>query len=472
MNYQSRLSQAVYFSTPAAVKNLLSSVYGFQQRRRRYGREFEEALAFLRESQFWPNERLRDHQKEQRDRFLETVLKITPFYRSRPHYGKEFGNGTFENLPVLSKADVREFSRELIPDNLDSIPHTWKHTSGTTGTSLNFPISVRAFQQEYALRSLHNSWGGVSLEGRDRIAFCAGHPVAAADRHRPPFWAHDWANNMVFFSSYHLKASNMEAYVRELERFQPVMISGYPSSIYLLAIAYAKHRRTNLPLRSIFTSSETLFPFQRERIEQIFEAKVFNYYGNTELCANVLECEKGELHLKPEYSYVEILDRDGHPCTNGQTGRLVCTNYGNTAFPLVRYDIGDVVTVSENQESRCGRSGILLDRILGRIEDYVVTPDGRLVGRLDHIFKDSARVVEAQIVQNSVDEVILRIVPSPEFTTADEKELLRLARLRLGSVIRISFEYVDSMPRTASGKFRFILSSIDQQTLLQNWSEQ
>jgi len=217
---------------------------------------------------------------------------------------------------------------------------------------------------------------------------------------------------------------------------------------------------TRLPsLRAVYASSETLFPHQRRVIEDAFQVKVYAWYGNSEMVANAMECEQGELHLRQEHSWVEIVKDDNTPAAPGDVGRILCTGYGNRAFPLIRYDIGDEVRISKNQHSKCGRSGVLLDEVTGRIEDYVVTPDGRFVGRLDHIFKDSAHVEMAQIVQEGIEEITMRIVKTPAFSPSDELDILREARRRLGESIRINVEYVQEIPRDGR-KYRFIVSRL------------
>jgi phenylacetate-CoA ligase len=119
-----------------------------------------------------------------------------------------------------------------------------------------------------------------------------------------------------------------------------------------------------------------------------------------------------------------------------------------------------------DQQCPCGRSGLILDGLVGRVEDYVVTPDGRLVGRLDHIFKEAENIQQAQILQHSMNEIVLRIVRNDRYSSHDEGVLLAAARARLGQSMRIRLEYVDSIPRTSNGKFRFIESSIDQKLVL------
>jgi phenylacetate-CoA ligase len=394
------------------------------------------------------------------------VVPSTPFYRDRPGTPELARSGKLEDLPLLSKAEVRSNRNAFLNAAEAGRPQRVVHTSGTTGQALVFPVSQRCFQREYAFRELHYRWGGVSQVSRDRFAFCAGHPVAPPAQTRPPFWTHDRANGHLYFSSYHLAAANLGAYVRELERFDPVLLAGYPSSLYVLALAHLRLGRGRVRPRCVYTFSETLLSFQRSAIEQSFGCKVFNWYGNTEMSANIVECEKGELHLKYEHSFVEVLDDDNRPCGPGQTGRLVCTAFGNPAFPLIRYDIGDTVRLSGRAQSLCGRGGLLVDEVLGRAEDYILTPDGRLAGRLDHLFKDSINVLEAQIVQTTVEEVVLRIARGADFSERDEQSILAEARVRLGPAVRIRFDYVERIPRSVGGKFRFIVSTLNQEEAL------
>jgi phenylacetate-CoA ligase len=461
MNYGTKSIRSLYYALPQPAKNLISTVYGFQQRRSRYGKVFHETLSFLRESQYWSNEKLLDYQREKVLEFLKDVIPNTPFYKNDPRYQENF----LDNFPLIEKQNLRANLQDFYHDDLKKIPHVWAHTSGTTGSAIVFPISHEHFESEYAFHALAYEWGGVGLTNRDPVAFCSGHPVAPPNRRKPPFWVYDYANNWLYFSSYHLTTENLKHYVRELEKFQPVMLGGYPSSIYLLAMAYEKFGAKNLKLNSIFTSSETLLDFQRQKIESAFGAKVFNLYGTTEKCVYIVECEKGELHLKLEHSAVEILNKQNEKCKNGETGRIVSTCFGNRAFPLIRYDVGDSVTIAENQTSICGRGGVLIEKIFGRVEDYIVTPDNRFVGRLDHLFKDSFNVKEAQIVQKQRDEILIRLVCKNDFTENDEQLILQEARLRLGDEIKIKFEQVTEIPRTANGKFRFIVSEIPQKEL-------
>ncbi len=464
MSYHSSLKQKVYYALPYPFKVAMATAYGMQQRRARHDRVFAETRASLERSQRWTPEEIAAEQTRTLDTFLADAVAHTPYYR-------ECAYSSIAEAPVLQKAVVQDRLEEFYRDGFRNEPFQWGHTSGTSGRALVFPISANCFQREYAFRSLHYSWGGVDFAGRDKLCFCSGHPVAHANRQRPPFWSQDVANNWLLLSSYHLTAANLPEYIRKLEAYQPVMLGGYPSSLYLLALAYKKYGTGKLKLRSVFTASETLFDHQREAMEEAFGAKVFNWYGNSEMCGHITQCEEGRLHVRHEHSYLEVLNEQDQPCGPGETGRVVATGFHNRLFPLIRYEVGDTVTLSKETECPCGRTGQLVTRIDGRNEDYVATPDGRLVGRLDHLFKDSLQVMEAQIVQQVVDAVTFRIVKRPDFGSNDEQAILREARLRLGSDIQLNFEYVEEIERTANGKFRFIVSELGPSSLLRDLTQ-
>jgi phenylacetate-CoA ligase len=468
MAYGKGWQQALYYKAPFWLKDLISSGYGWRQRHERYGTYYRDYLQRLSASQWHTNVVLTEYQFAKVKQFLLHAQQHSPFYRARfREYGfdpaKMQSLADVAALPTLSKAMLRERLPDVLADNIKTMNVRWAHTSGTTGMGLQFPLSRECFQREYAFRAVHRAWA--HFQPGDAFAYCSGHPVAPSDRTKPPFWVHDYANNWLLLSSYHLTERNLPHYIDALERFRPVILAGYPSSIYLLALANQQAGQRVHP-RAIFTESETLFDFQRHTIEQAFGCKAFNFYGNTEMCAHIVECEQGKYHLKLEHSYVELLDANDRPVPSGQEGRMVCTAFGNDAMPLVRYCIEDVAVFAPGEATcPCGRGGALVEHVVGRVEDYILTPDGRFVGRLDHLFKDAVHVKLAQIVQPDVNTVILRIVKTPAYTSQDERAILEEARMRLGSTIAIHVDYVDKIERTNHGKFRFIVSKIDKSTI-------
>jgi phenylacetate-CoA ligase len=139
----------------------------------------------------------------------------------------------------------------------------------------------------------------------------------------------------------------------------------------------------------------------------------------------------------------------------------VCTAFKNPVMPLIRYDIGDIATLS-GETCPCGRQSPAVTKIDGRIDSYIVTPDGRQLGRLDFLFKDSNRIEEAQLVQETLDRLSVFVVRSPGYDSSDERSLNADLRSYLGDQIRIDIEYVPKIPREPNGKFRQIVSRVFQ----------
>jgi phenylacetate-CoA ligase len=236
-------------------------------------------------------------------------------------------------------------------------------------------------------------------------------------------------------------------------------VQGYPSAIHLAARALLDAGRP-LPagrLAAVFTSSESLLAFQRETIERAFGAPVRDRYGVSEFCVSMTECRERRLHVDMEFGIVEV--EVEAETEEWERGPLLVTGLSNDATPFLRYRVGDVGTRAK-KPCRCGRPGDVFLDVDGRIEDYVMTPDGRLVGRLDHIFKEQLDVAEAQVVQETKEAVEVRIVRRPGFGEASERGLLKEIRSRLGDAIRVDLHYVDSIPREKNGKFRAVKSAV------------
>jgi phenylacetate-CoA ligase len=212
-------------------------------------------------------------------------------------------------------------------------------------------------------------------------------------------------------------------------------------------------------LKAIFTSSESLLAYQRETIEAAFGAEVWDRYGTAEFSVSMTACSERNLHVDMEFCIVEVEPQE--ETDEYVRGHLLVTGLGNEATPFIRYRIGDVATRIK-KPCPCGRPGDAFLDVDGRVEDFVMTPDGRLVGRLDHIFKHLGEIREAQIRQDSQDAIAILYVPAPDFNQASEDSLVSEIRARLGDDIRIDLRPVSSIPREANGKFRAVKSNFGQ----------
>jgi len=284
-----------------------------------------------------------------------------------------------------------------------------------------------------------------------------GDMIVPAAQREPPYWRSNRAENMLMLSSYHLSEAAAPAYLDALARFDPAVIQAYPSSIGFLAtwMQSAGLRYSGRSLRGIVTSSETLPDARRQQIESAFGCTVFDWYGQFERVAAIGTCEEGRRHLLSDYSYVEML-----PAGDGLF-EIVGTGFNNAAMPLIRYRCGDLVRPAPSEERcSCGRLFPLIEEVVGRADDSITLPDGRSIGRLDHLFKGVEGILEAQIRQDRTDVIAMLVVPSATFSDDTRKTLQNNVRHRLGDKIALEIRLVDSIPRTANGKFRGVVSDI------------
>ncbi len=471
LGYDPGVLKRFYDRSPVGAQHALTTAYGYRLAWRVYGRAYRRHYARLERTQWLSRRELERLQLDELRVFLTVAA------RESSYWGRVFAEHRFEPaavrsleelraLPPLEKETVREAETELIarPAREGDWRTVESRTSGTTGKSLRIVLTRDAWIREHAFRWLHRSWGGIRRG--ERTATFAGHPVVPAERLEAPFWRYNAAERQLFFSSQHITAATAPAYVERLRRFRPVFVHGYPSALLLVARqleAEGEGRGAGpggpLRPRAVYTHSETLLDAQREVLERAFGCKVYNWYGTSEHLGNIVECERGSLHVKLEHSLLEFVRADGVPAAPGEVAEILATGFGNPALPLIRYRVGDSVILAEG-ECSCGRSGPLIERIMGRVEDFIVTPDGRQVGRLDHVFKRAERVFEAQLVQERVEELEVRIVPRPGFGAGDQAAIEEELRLRLGPSIALRFRLLTEIERGANGKFRFAVSKV------------
>jgi phenylacetate-CoA ligase len=434
--------KVIYDSLPVWAQTLAVNLTSSVTFRRKYGRVFHESLARLAANEKKSLDQLLHEQQQTLKQLLRYAVKHVPYYRER-----RFSPDNLSEWPLLDKATVAKAPEKFVSDEFSLRRLAVLQTSGTTGTPLTVRFTNECHQTEMAFRWRHKAWGGVPFLSRS--AYLSGHPVVPANQTWPPFWRVDQTERRLLCSSYHFTAENLPHYADALAGFAPDFLHGYPSSLFVLAQHVLERGEHSVRPRVIFTGSETLLDFQRAAVERAFGAKVFNWYGNTEMTGNIVECAYGSLHYRTDYGLLELQEDN----------EIVATGFLNRAMPLVRYRTGDVATARVGT-CECGCAFPLIESVEGRVEDYIRTPDGRTVGRLDHIFKGVEHVREAQIVQEQLNELHLRIVRVDGFGPRDEQAILANARERLGPSIRLHCEYVEAIERTPAGKFRFVVTEV------------
>ena len=450
----------VYEKLPIWMQNIACTLAGIKMRYSRYNRSFHETLRMLEESDRWSLEQLRGYQQEQLGNVIRHAYNTVPYYRELFDNRKLTPNDVqkisdLPKLPILEKRTVRERSGDLISTDWPRRRQIIAHTGGTTGTSLKLVSDINTQPAQWAVWWRHRRRFGVKLH--DPFIVFAGRPVVPLSNMKPPFWRRNLATHQTYVSVHHLTKQNMPYLVDYLQKRNVVFYSGYPSGLYLVA-TYLLDNRISLknPPKITFTGSETLLPHQRRVISLAFNCDVADHYGATEQCCTISECEKHSYHVDMEFGIIEFLPVEGAP---SNVRRIVGTGFYNPAMPLIRYNIGDLATIC-NSPCPCGRQAPTVERIDGRIESYVITRDGRQLGRFDFLFKNSDRIHEAQLVQDTLDHLVVKVVRCNGYSQEDEDSLLKDLRMYLGDMIHIDIDYIEQIPCEPNGKFRQIVSKV------------
>lgn len=456
----------LYHRLPYTLKVMAASLQGLRLRKRRYGPETERLVQEALERETWTGGQWVQWQQEVLTRLLDYAAKFIPYYREywdkRRRGGDRASYVYLENWPVLKKESLRKSPRAFLAEGVNPKRLWEEHTSGSSGSPLTLWRDLKTERQWYALYEARvRRWYGFSYH--DPWAILGGQPVISAAQKKPPFWVWNAGLNQLYLSALHLAETTVADYLHALQKYRVRYILGYPSALSVLA-RVAMRRNDSLPrLEAIITNSEILLPEVRQLLRRAFGCRVVNTYGMAEIAGGASECEYGHMHIWPDAGVVEVLDDfSDQPLPPGQSGRLVLTGLLNWVMPLIRYEVGDRGRfLEEGNRCACGREMPVLGDIEGRLDDMVLTPDGRWLDVLDLAFKTSLPVIEAQIIQHTIDHFEVRVVPDEGFSERDIRTLQEGIREIVGKV-DVEVHTMQAIPRGPNGKFKVIVSHIDK----------
>jgi phenylacetate-CoA ligase len=462
------LLKRLYDLTPPVIQDALVSAFSARLERQRYGGRFQEFASLLEQSQYWDRQRMGEWQDERLRAVVKHAYEHTTYYRELfDKHGidvqKFRGREDLPRIPVLTRETVQRRCDELRSRRPEDRALVQGHTSGTTGSPLQVYYSPDAITMNYAVMDRQYRLAGARLaRDGDRTAVVRGNVIVPLAQKKPPYWRHNRNLNQLLMSSFHLSPANLPSYFEALRKFGPTVIDGYPSSLYVLAKVLLKAGQT-MALKAAVTSSETLYDFQREAIESAFQCRVFDYYAAAERVIFSVECDHHQgHHLCEEYGVTEIVDESFQPVADGTEGLMVGTSLHNIGMPMIRYLTTDR-SARKIAHCTCGRKLPLVEDVTTKAEDLLRLKDGRLIppSVLTHPFKPLDSVDASQLVQTDLDRLLIRLVPRPEYSPDDAAHLVRELKARLGADMRIDIELVKELPRTARGKFKWVISEID-----------
>ncbi len=359
-----------------------------------------------------------------------------------------------EKIPILTKETARENQSNLINPNYSDTSLEFR-TSGTTGDKFVSYVSENQWIVEQGIVWRHWKWAGYKF--RDKMAIIRSYVPEGEDE---GLWKYERMRNFLFFSAYHLNAKNAKIYLDKIKDWNPKFLRGYPSSLYILAKMAEKYEIRLDGLKGILTASETLLPHYREKIESVFGAKVFDWYGQAEATIVFTECEAHEgMHINSEYGFCELIK---DPSLDKGEYKIVATNLNNFAMPLIRYDTGDVAVAEDQNKCSCGRTLPLIKSIKGRSDDFLFGDDGREIPSVNlyTMMYKFDEIVSFQFVQEKEQEVILKIEGTN--ITDEILDTLRNKMLkRFGADMKINIDTSGDFILSGEGKKNPIINRLN-----------
>ena len=426
------------------------------------------AVGGLAQSQHLPLAALRAGQQAQLTNLLRSAVKQVPWYGRADWAAATLAAIEREpamfwqhwaRIPLLTKPELRAHGAALRARSVPAAhaPLGTVSTSGSTGIPVEVQTTTVTRLAWHAQTAREHGWRERDLSGRLGAIRAMKRDQRAPAGLQLPNWGSPMARLGPTGPSGAIHIGlDLELVRAWLTRFDPHYLLTYPSLIAALLDIPGSRPPA---LREVRLMSEPLDPELEARLRAEWGVGVADVYSANEVGNIAMRCAADSLHTLPESILVEILDERGEPCAVGETGRVVLTPLHNVAQPLIRFEIGDYATVGP--PCRCGRTHPVLARVMGRVRNIAVKPDGKRFWPTTLLL---VRKIEAirqfQYVQTAPDAIELRVVLDRPLSTAEQQTAIATVQRVLAYPYRVDIRPVAAIERGPTGKFEEFLSLI------------
>lgn len=445
------LKESLIRLSPYLVQNTAVTLFNVYQYKIRHGGHYTYFREFYRKVDYLNEQDLNNEILKKKEDFFTYVLSKSEWYKCQDFKG-------FEQVRPLEKIDVI--------NNLDKIKTISESegivslTGGTTGASMKVIYTKKDMQERFAILDHFRAQHGYEL-GKKTAWFSGKNLITQKDIDRGICSHYDFVNKIRFYSTFLINEKNFDVYWKSLNEFQPEFLVGFPSSVFeICQIARDRGLKYKGKVKVFFPTAETVLPEHREVISEILGCKLVDQYASSEGAPFILECSKGHLHIHPLTGIFEVVDEDLNPA---QSGQMLVTSFTTHGTPLIRYRIGDSITLADNSKKcNCGSIFPLVERIEGRTNDYILSPThGKVnLGNISNSTKDTKGIVCFQLIQDKIDHLEVKIIVSKSFDKKQELNFISSLRERIGNEIELDIRYVEAIEKEKSGKFRIVKNLI------------
>tara|TARA_R110002049_G_scaffold275301_1_gene453332 strand:+ start:13347 stop:14711 length:1365 start_codon:yes stop_codon:yes gene_type:complete len=453
------MKEKIYSNTPHFIQNCMISLYNFLAYNKRHSTKYKHFINHYKQNTNLSFEELKSIQLKKYKDFIEYAQNESQFYNTLfkgINHPENINN--IKKLPIIDKETLRKNINDVYTIKKSS--GVVSKTGGTTGKSLEVLYTFDDIEERFAFLDNFRANFGYKL-GLKTAWFSGKNILIKKDIKKNRFWKTDYFYNVRYYSTFHIHHKYLRFYLNNLITYKPKYLVGFPSTMYEIA-KYGMLNNIDYPfntIKAIFPTAETITDDIRSVLEGYFKTNIYNQYASSEGAPFIFECINKKLHLELQSGVFEVLDENNN---ESNKGRLIVTAFNTHGTPLIRYDIGDTIELSE-ESCNCGNKNPLVKEILGRISDYIYSEEmGKInLGNISNCLKGVEGIIKFQIQQNTAEKLLVLIEKDEtSYSKTSEATFIQNLRNRIGFKIEIKIKYVDKIEVEKSGKYRLIKNLI------------
>ena len=402
----------------------------------------------------------RHWQKKQKWSIAKYHYTNNEFYRKK--IGKNFPD-KWEDLPILNKTDYQMRFENVLSNEYKNKKKYISNTSGSSGHPFYFAKNKSAHALDWALIEDRYSWHGINLNAKQARFY--GMPLEGLSYYKEKL--KDKIMNRMRFPIFDLTDKNLKHSIDTIIKSNVIIVYGYADSLVLVSDYLLKnglllkdHCRS---LKYCISTAELLTDEKREIVAKGFGVPVINEYGSSETGLIAFENANKELLLSEETLYYEIIG-DLNIKNHDSSGNIILTDLDNKAMPFIRYNIGDIGSISD--KNKLNDKYKILDNLLGRENDMILLPSGKKSPGLTFyyisrsILESSGSLKEFIIRQTSKNTFIFDVVSDNDLSSKEIDKIKDKMDTYLEPGLKIIINRVELIKRPKSGKIKHFYSEI------------
>jgi len=388
-------------------------------------------------------------------KIISEAYENVPFYKEKysslgltPESLRKFSD--LSKFPLVTKKEIRKEYLKMINEKFNLKKLMFTQSSGSTGEPKIFYFDKEAYG--WRLASQFFGWQRGGYEFGDKWL-----RISMAERSTLFYKIFNFFSRCIYVSLTDFNEEKYESIRLTIEKKKPTVIYSYCSALYVLAQYLDEKGYSYDFVKTVVVQGDICFPKYREKIEKVFNTKVFDTYGGDGVIVSG-QCKHGNYHIQDTGVVIEIVDDKDNIVPDGTIGRILLTDLHNKAMPLIRYEIADL-GMKIKDECNCGSNFSIMGNPIGRDTDIIKLSNGMslLVEYFVVVFEYYLDVLQFQIREVGQDELEIYLKVTENFSEEIQNKIIKELINYCKGGVKIIIKIVDEIPLEKSNKRRLVI---------------